>query len=150
VSETERALPDRGRLIGVDFGTVRIGLAVCDADRLIASPLETYARRGPESDAEYFRKLSEAEGAVGWVVGLPLMTLTGDEGAKAKEFRAFGDWLTAATGLPVAYQDERYTSSAAEDALWDAGLTHRKRKDRRDRVAAQLILQSFLEAREPG
>jgi putative Holliday junction resolvase len=137
-------------LIGVDYGTVRIGLAVCDPDRLIASPLETYTRRDPESDAVYFQNLARVENAVGFIIGLPLMTLTGDEGAKAKECREFGAWLTSVTGLPVEYQDERYTSSAAEDALWTAGLTHKKRKDRRDRVAAQLILQSFLESREPG
>ena len=138
--------PARGRLIGVDYGNVRIGLAVCDADRRIASPLDTYARRSAEQDAAHFRRLAAAEAAVGFVVGLPLMTQTGDEGAKAKECRAFGDWLGQVTGLPVAYHDERYTSSYAEDALWDAGLSHKKRRGRRDRVAAQLILQAYLDA----
>jgi putative Holliday junction resolvase len=134
----------------VDYGHVRIGLATCDADRRIASPLDTYARRSADQVAAFFQKLAAAESAVGWVVGLPLMTQTGDEGAKAKECRAFGTWLGQLTGLPVAYQDERYTSSAAEDALCGAGLTHKKRRTRRDRVAAQLILQSFLGASEPG
>jgi putative Holliday junction resolvase len=134
----------------VDYGHVRVGLAVCDADRRIASPLDTYARRSPDQDAAFFRNLAAAESAVGWVVGLPLMTQTGDEGTKAKECRAFGTWLGQLTGLPVAYQDERYTSSAAEDALWDAGLTHKKRRTRRDRVAAQLILRTFLDASGPS
>ena len=145
-SEPTPPFPPRGRLIGVDFGTVRVGLAVCDADRRIASPLDTYARRSADQDAAFFQKLTAAESAVGWVVGLPLMTQTGDEGTKAKECRTFGTWLSQLTGLPVAYQDERYTSSAAEDALWGAGLTHKKRRERRDRVAAQLILQAFLDA----
>ncbi|HET6576388.1 MAG TPA: Holliday junction resolvase RuvX [Fimbriiglobus sp.] len=143
-------IPPNGRLIGVDYGHVRIGLATCDADRRIASPLETYTRRGSDQDAAYFQKLAAIESAVGWVVGLPLMTQTGDEGTKAKECRAFGTWLGQLTGLSVAYQDERYTSSAAEDALWGAGLTHKKRRSRRDRVAAQFILQAFLDAGCPS
>ena len=139
------ALQPRGRLLGVDPGTVRVGLAVCDADRRIASPLGTYTLRGPEADADYFRRLAAAEGAVGFVVGLAIL-VNGDEGPKAKECRAFGAWLAAATGLPVAFHDERYTTAAAEDALWNAGLTHKKRQSRRDRVAAQLILQGFLDS----
>jgi putative Holliday junction resolvase len=130
----------------VDYGDVRIGLAVCDADRRIASPLDTYTRRSAEQDADYFRKLAVAESAVGCVVGLPLMPRSGDEGTKAKECREFGSWLGEATGLPVAFHDERFTTAAAEDALWDAGLSHKKRRSRRDRVAAQLILQAFLDA----
>jgi putative Holliday junction resolvase len=132
-------------LLGVDPGTVRIGLAVCDADRRIASPLDTYTLRGREADAEYFRKLAAAELAVGFVVGLAIL-VNGDEGPKAKECRTFGAWLVEVTGLPVAFHDERFTTAAAEDALWDAGLTHKKRRSRRDRVAAQLILQAFLDS----
>jgi putative Holliday junction resolvase len=139
------ALPPCGRLVGVDFGAVRIGLAACDADRRIASPLETYTRRSPEADAAYFHKLAGAESAVGFVVGLAIL-MNGDEGPKAKECRAFGQWLSEATGLPVAFHDERCTTAAAEDFLWDAGLSHKKRRSRRDRVAAQLILQAFLDA----
>ncbi len=138
--------PSHGRLIGADYGNVRIGLAVCDANRRIASPLDTYTRRSTDQDAAFFRKLAAAESAVGFVVGLPLMTRSGDEGTQAKECRAFGSWLGQVTGLPVIYHDERYTTSYAEDALWGAGLSHKKRRTRRDRVAAQLILQAFLDA----
>ena len=133
-----------GRLLGVDFGTVRVGLAVSDPDRLIASPFETYARKDAKADAAYFQRVVASEKIVGLVVGLPLHT-GGEEGIKATEAREYGAWLTEATGLPVVFWDERCTTAAAEDALWDAGLSHRKRKDRRDRVAAQLILQGFLE-----
>ena len=133
-----------GRLLGVDFGTVRVGLAVSDPDRLIASPFETYARKDAKADAAYFQRIVASERIVGLVVGLPLHT-GGEEGIKAKEAREYGAWLTEATGLPVLFWDERCTTAAAEDALWDAGLSHKKRKDRRDRVAAQLILQGFLE-----
>ena len=136
----------KGRLLGVDFGTVRVGLAVSDADRIIASPLETLKRRDANADAEHFNRLIRAEQIVGLVVGLPLHT-GGEEGIKAREARAFGQWLGEATGLPVDFWDERCTTAAAEDSLREAGLSHRKRKDRRDRVAAQIILQSYLDSR---
>ena len=134
----------KGRLLGIDFGTVRVGLAVSDPDRLIASPFETYARKDAKADAAYFQRVVVAEKVVGLVVGLPLHT-GGEEGIKAREAREYGAWLAEATGLPVVFWDERCTTAAAEDALWSAGLSHKKRKDRRDRVAAQLILQGFLE-----
>jgi putative Holliday junction resolvase len=135
----------RGRLVGVDFGAVRIGLAVCDPDRIVSSPLETYTRGTEEQDAEFFRRLAATAPAVGWVVGLAI-SLDGTEGPKAKECRAFGGWLAGVTGLPVAFQDERFTTAAAEDFLRDTGVRPGKRKGRRDRVAAQLILQAFLDA----
>jgi putative Holliday junction resolvase len=69
---------------------------------------------------------------------------------KAAEARRFGDWLGQLTGLLVVYHDERFSTVFAEDALWSAGLTHKKRKERRDRVAAQMILQSYLDAGCPG
>jgi putative Holliday junction resolvase len=143
-----------GRLLGVDTGTVRVGLAVSDPDRIIASPLTTYTRRSTELDARYFKELAAAESAVGLVVGLPVHT-NGTEGVKAREARSFGSWLSALTGLPVVYWDERFTTVEAESALWAAGLTHKRRKERRDRVAAQLLLQSYLDAgcppeRPPG
>jgi putative Holliday junction resolvase len=134
-----------GRLLGVDYGSVRVGLAVSDPDRRIASPLATYARRGPDADATYFRALAAAEEVVGLVVGLPVHT-DGREGVKAREARAFGQWLGEVTGRPVAFYDERFTTVQAESALWAAGLTHKRRKERRDRVAAQMLLQAYLDA----
>jgi putative Holliday junction resolvase len=134
----------KGRLLGVDYGTVRVGLAVSDPDRIIASPLVTYTRRDPESDAAYFRQVVVAEQAVGLVVGLPMHT-DGREGVKAQEARAYGAWLGEVTGLPVEFADERFTTVFAESALWTAGLTHKRRKDRRDRVAAQMLLQAHID-----
>jgi putative Holliday junction resolvase len=133
------------RLLGVDYGSVRIGLAVSDPDRILASPLATYTRRDPERDAAYFRELVSAEDVGGLVVGLPVH-LDGREGVKAQEARAFGKWLGEVTGRPVVFYDERFTTVQAESALWDAGLTHKRRKERRDRVAAQMLLQAYLDA----
>lgn len=137
--------PVKGRLLGIDYGTVRVGIAICDAERIISSPLDTYTRRDAANDAAYFQTLIRAEKIVGIVVGLAIHT-NGDEGIKAKECREYGRWLGETTGLPIAFCDERFTTSLAEDAMISAGLNAKKRKGRRDRVAAQLILQGFLEA----
>jgi putative Holliday junction resolvase len=131
-------------LLGVDYGSVRIGLAVSDPGRLIASPLSTYTRRNREQDARFFQELVEEEAIDRIIVGLP-MHLDGQEGSKAVEARAFGQWLNQVTGLPVMFWDERFTTVEAEGRLWSAGLTHKQRKRRRDQVAAQILLQSFLE-----
>jgi putative holliday junction resolvase len=141
-------LPCR-RLLGVDFGTVRIGLAVSDPDLKFAFPLTTYTRQGAEQDAAYFRALIEEEEIAGLVVGLPIH-LSGEESQKSAEARKFAAWLVSVTGLPVSFFDERFTSVQAESALWEAGLTHKKRKARRDRVAAQIFLQAYLDAGCPN
>lgn len=134
-----------GRLLGVDYGTVRVGLAVSDADRMIASPLATHQRCGRDHDTAYFRQLVEDERVVGLVVGLPVH-LNGREGIKATEARAFGTWLAEAVQRPVVYWDERFSTVEAEGYLVSAGLTNKRRKARRDRVAAQILLQSYLDA----
>jgi putative Holliday junction resolvase len=133
------------RLLGVDPGRARIGLAISDPDRKFSFPLETYERQGRERDAEHFRALCTEHDVAVLVVGLPLR-LDGHEGPEAHEARTFGRWLAGATGLPVVFFDERFTTVQAEHALWDAGLTHKKRKARRDRVAAQILLQTYIEA----
>jgi len=133
-----------GRVLGIDTGAKRVGLAISDPDRIIASPLTTLERQSTERDAQFFRDVIAREQVVLLVVGLPMHT-DGREGIKAQEARAYGAWLADITGLPVEYADERFTTVHAESALWDAGLTHRRRKDRRDRVAAQIMLQAYLD-----
>lgn len=135
----------RTRLLGIDYGSVRIGLAVCDTDHIIASPLEIRERQGNERDAVYFKNVIEREQIGSLVVGLPLHT-SGNESVKSREARVFGQWLVEVTELPVVFADERFSTAFAESALWQAGLTHKKRKARRDAVAAQIMLQAFIEA----
>jgi putative Holliday junction resolvase len=135
----------KGTLLGLDYGTVRVGLAVSDPDRFIASPLETYRRQSEAADTAYFTKVAADHKAVALIVGLPLHA-NGDESDKSREARAFGTWLAEVTRLPVIFWDERFTTALAEDALLGAKLTHKKRRERRDRVAAQMILQAYIEA----
>lgn len=138
-------MPPRTRILGIDPGSVRIGLAVSDAEYRLASPLTTYTRRDPERDAQFFKKIIEDEDIGAIVIGLPVRA-DGYEGEQAQAARAFGAWLHATTGLPCVFHDERYTSFVADAALLEAGMTKKKRKARRDRVAAQVLLQAYLEA----
>lgn len=143
-SDPSAEFPARGRLIAIDFGTVRIGLAICDPDRILASPLEIYARKDLAADERYFRKLVSEERPVGFVVGLPVH-MSGDESEKSRQARQFGAWLEQTTAVPVTYQDERFTTSEADRAMASGGLSRRKANQRRDMLAAQAILARFLE-----
>ena len=134
----------RTKLLGVDFGTVRVGLAVCDEGRMIAAPLEVRRRKDPKADGNYFKDLVKREQIAAIVLGLPVHT-DGREGVKAKESRAFGQWLGEVTGLPVMFADERFSTAFANDAMWQAGLGEKKRKELRDAIAAQIMLQGFLD-----
>ena len=138
-------LPPRGRLIAVDVGGKRVGLALCDADRLVVSPLETLYRKNAEFDWQFFKRVVKVEEPVGFVVGLPIH-MSGQESSQSGKCREFGAWLRERTGLPVAFYDERCTSSAADSILWGAGLSRDKRKAKQDQVAAMLFLQSYLDA----
>jgi putative Holliday junction resolvase len=146
-------LPRAGRLAAFDYGTVRIGVAVTDPDQRLASPLENYTRRGKDRDAAWIRELATSERIVGFVVGLPVHT-SGHESQKSAEARQFGQWVAELTSLPVAYFDERYTSAHAEALLQEAGLTSKRRKQRLDKLAAQILLAAYLESSrvdaEPG
>jgi putative holliday junction resolvase len=133
------------RILALDFGTRRVGAAICDAEHTMAFPLEVYDRKGPDHDARHYRDLVHENDVARIVIGLPLHT-SGREGRLAAEARTFGAWLTGVTALPVVYFDERYTSVEAEHRLIDAGLTRQKRKLLRDKLAAQLVLQSYLDA----
>jgi len=134
-----------GRVAGVDFGTVRIGIALSDPERSIASPMETYTRRNPELDAQRFQQLAKEEGISLFVVGLPVF-LDGQESPKSLEARQFGKWLAEVTGVPVDFFDERFTSTEAENLLLDAELTKKRRKKRIDMLAAQIMLSAYLES----
>ena len=132
-------------ILGLDFGTKRIGAALSDPGRSMAFPVEVYERRGPERDARHYRELVEENAVDRIVIGLPVHT-SGREGDLAALARVFGAWLRAATGRPVIFFDERYTTVEAEQRLLGAGLKRQKRKALRDKLAAQILLQSYLDA----
>ncbi len=133
------------RILGLDYGTRRVGAALSDPGRSIAFPAEVYTLRGAKHDERYFRELVAENDVERIVVGLPLHT-SGREGLLAAMARRFGDWLAGITGRPVVYYDERYSTVEAEQRLLDAGLKRDKRKALRDQLAAQIMLQAYLDA----
>ncbi|HEX2190497.1 MAG TPA: Holliday junction resolvase RuvX [Longimicrobiaceae bacterium] len=135
------------RILALDYGRRRIGVAVSDPTRTIAAPLATLTRRAGKRPpwAEIGRLVAEQE-AGELVVGLPL-ELGGEEGEWAAEVRAFGAELARRTGLPVHWVDERLSSVEAERAVRSMGLKRSRREDkaRIDATAAALILRGFLD-----
>lgn len=138
-------LPERGVVLGFDFGLKRTGVAVGDFDVGIAHPVTTIdtADRGERMDR--IARLVEEWRPVLFVVGMPAHG-DGAEHELAPSVRKFGGQLHGRFGLPVRYVDETLTSNAAERSLADAGVHGARRKAALDRVAAQEILQAFLES----
>jgi putative Holliday junction resolvase len=131
------------RVLGLDHGERRIGVALSDATGTIATPHSVIDRRG--GDVVETLRLLVTEYAVEFVVvGLPLQ-LSGEEGASARSARAFADKIAEATGLPVSLHDERFTTVTAEEALIEGGVRRRERREVRDKVAAAVMLQGYLD-----
>ncbi len=134
-------------IIGIDYGRKRLGIAVSDAGHKIATPLTIIERRGAELDASAIRKVAEEHGATGIVVGLPLRT-DGKPSEMADEATAFAEGIREQTGLPVEMWDERLSTAQAERAMLDADISRARRKKSLDKAAAQIILQSYLDAQQ--
>jgi len=120
-------IPQSGRLAGVDFGTVRIGIAISDPGQSIASPLETYNRRTESLDAKYFQELAKTEQLVGFVVGLPVH-MSGDASEKSAQAVQFGTWIFEQT----------------------EEMSGKKRKSMLDKIAAQILLSAYMESGSQG
>jgi putative Holliday junction resolvase len=133
------------RLLGVDLGEKRVGLAVSDPTGVLATPLRVLHVRSPADALRQVAAACAEVGAEGIVLGLP-RNMDGTEGPKAREARAFAAGLGEATAHPVFLYDERLTTSLVERTLLDADVSRRRRREVRDKLAAQVILQSYLDA----
>jgi putative Holliday junction resolvase len=142
-------LPRNGRLAAIDYGTVRLGIAITDPEQRLSSPLENYTRRGEAPDRAWLSDLVCRERIAGIVIGLPVH-LSGEESQKSREARQFGQWVQQLTSLPVCFFDERFTSAQAESLLQAAELTKKRRKERLDKLAAQILLTAYLESPRTG
>ena len=131
------------RIMGLDYGDVRIGVALSDLSRTIANGLETYKCKNSEQDIVYITNLAKNNDVNLFVIGLPL-NMDGSEGTRAEKTRQFGSKLAEYSGIDVEYIDERLTSVEAEEILISAGVRREKRKELIDKVAATLILESYL------
>jgi len=134
------------RVLGLDVGDRRIGVAMSDPLGLTAQPLTVIQRRTPTADADTIRAFIEQHGVTTIVVGLPL-SLDGTRGPQAKKVQGFIDTLRRRIALPVEWVDERLTTVQGTRALREGGASRAQRKQAIDRIAAQLILQQFLDTR---
>lgn len=133
------------RILALDPGTKRIGVALSDEMRWIAQPLETFERRSDEAAIAHIQRLVEQHEVRQVVMGLPLR-LDGRVGPEAEGVQRFLEKLEQALPVPVIAWDERLTTKSAEDLLIAANVSRRKRKGTVDRVAAAILLQSYLES----
>jgi putative holliday junction resolvase len=138
------ALPEGGRLIGIDVGTKTLGLALSDVSRMIASALETIRRTKFREDAARLMELAAAHGVRGYVVGLPL-NLDGTQGPRAQASRAFARNIAVLTRAPILLWDERLSTAEVERMLIQADTSRRRRAEVIDKLAATLILQGALD-----
>ena len=140
-------IPREGRIVAIDWGEVRLGLALSDEGQRLASPLETLVRRpGKRFPMPRFLELVAGHQPVGIVVGLPL-TPAGNEGPSAAAARALGGAVGTRTGLPVAFQDERMTTARVHALIREQGGSTRGRREDVDALAAAVVLQAFLDIR---
>lgn len=139
------------RIVGIDYGMVRIGVALSDERKIIASPITTFRalKQMKETVKELLAELLQHGQAYGYeieeiVVGLPLM-MSGKQGLQADEVMHFVGLLRELTSIPVVTWDERLTSAQAERAMKEGGMSRKKRSQAVDRIAAVIILQSYLD-----
>lgn len=135
------------RILGIDYGDARIGLAISDLMGVIASPLDTYESKGMKKDIDYIANLVKEKQVTAIVLGLPL-NLDGSIGFRASKTQALGQVLSRVTQIPVIYQDERLTTVTAEEILIEGNVSREKRKKLIDKMAARLILQSYLDCKK--
>ncbi|HSF18313.1 MAG TPA: Holliday junction resolvase RuvX [Vicinamibacteria bacterium] len=132
------------RVMGIDLGERRIGVALSDEGGVIASPRETLERKGNRRDIPHLLDMARRENVGEILVGMPL-SLDGSEGAQARKVARFVEALRAETDLTVTTWDERLSTVSAERTLLEADLSREKRRRAIDRVAAAIILQSYLD-----
>lgn len=134
------------RFLGVDLGSRRIGVAICDSKGTVATPYATLHRTSDENDARALAEIAGLEGAKTVVLGLPL-TLEGLKGDAAMVTEAFAEKLKDA-GVRVKLLDERLTTAEADKKMKDRGMKGRQRRVVVDKMAATVLLQSFLDSKK--
>lgn len=130
--------------IGLDIGTVRIGIATSDILGMFASSYEVYRRKNLYLDAKYMATLAEKLDADTFVIGLPLK-MNGEEGDSVKMVKEFAAELEKHSNLPIVFMDERLSTVSAERILIESNMRREKRKNVIDQVAAEIILQNYLD-----
>jgi putative Holliday junction resolvase len=137
------------RVLALDLGKKRIGLAISDELGITAQGLDTIERRGRREDIETLRRLAVARGVTRFLIGDPLH-MSGDASRQGDYTREFAAELERKTGLPIEFRDERWTSREAERTIRGAGVANRARKPTIDKLSAVILLQSYLDSMVTG
>ncbi len=132
------------KIIALDIGTVRIGVATSDIMEIIASAYESYRRKNIDEDVKHIAQLVNSLNAGLVVIGLPLK-MDGTEGQSVEMAKNFGEELAKVVSVPICYQDERLSTVTAQKILIESGMRREKRKDKVDSLAATIILQTYLD-----
>lgn len=135
-----------GRILGVDYGTRRVGIAISDPLAMLATPLSVESVQSVEEAIKAVCRIAKERGVVRIVVGIPI-NMDGSSGPMALEAGKFVETLRTASGLPVDVTDERLSTSLVERMLLQADVSRERRKEVRDKLAAQVILQGYLDAK---
>ena len=144
-AEFRAALPQGGRLLGLDVGTKTIGTALCDSGWTIATAAELVRRAKFSKDLEALQALIEAQAVAGLVIGLPL-NLDGTDSPRTQSVRAFARNLEKPLALPILLWDERWSTQAVTRTLIDADASRARRAELVDKMAAAYILQGAIDA----
>ena len=135
----------RGRILALDLGKKRIGLALSDELGITAQGLPTLDRRNKRTDFAELTRIVRENNVAGIVLGLPLR-MSGEEGSQADWVRAFAEELKAFVDVPIELRDERWTSKQAERVLAGSGVRNEDRKPAIDRISAMILLQDYLDS----
>ena len=130
--------------MGIDFGLARIGIALSDDTKFLATPFETYKRKGEETDLQHLINIIKSKSVDEIVCGLP-MNMAGEEQEIAKKTRDFMAKLNEQIDIKIEFVDERLSSLMAEEMLKETERDWKKRKEKLDAVAASIILQDYLD-----
>jgi putative Holliday junction resolvase len=139
-------LTPKGRLLGLDLGQRKIGIALSDVERMIASPHSTYLRQNMNKDLGTLKRIAKDMGVIGFVIGLPI-SIQGHETSNCETIRAFATKLSDRSELPILVQDERFSTAAATRALKETGIKRKNRDQVDDKMAAAFLLQGVLDSR---
>lgn len=142
------APPTFGRLLGIDYGDKRMGFAISTPEQTISSAIENYTRRTSALDLKQIQRWCEEYLVKGIVVGLPIH-MNGLESPKSTQCRRFAVWIYEQLELPMVLHDERCTTAVVIDHLIELDLSRKQRKKKLDMLAAQVLLESYLNSRLP-
>jgi len=141
--EKVRAVKPKFKLMGLDVGQKKIGIAFVSADSMVVTPFKTTTRKNTGYDLQLLNDMIIQNQVNGLVIGLPL-EISGDEGISAKKIKAFALKLSEITKIPITFEDERFTTDIAQDLLRETQLKRKSRDRIDDQVSAQIILEGFM------